>query len=494
MSAFKSLTSQDVIITPFVVNKSFSFVGSASLNEDNVFIERLLGKNITGSFEITTEPTTGTTASSGFTSSYYQRDIYNSVKQLYYSNELPNPEGTYIVTDLNGNIVEDNTNTNVHSRFDNYLQTTLQSGSRHLFPTESNHKVAVLSIPSQLYGDYINPSTFALDFRYLPSASSVNASLNYSVWDKNSFNNKPLLNGSGSIPITWNINENELNWFNSGALFVPVDEYVEPYDIFISASFAPQISSYYVSSSYLTSGYVTQITASNVTLSLAIDNGGGSYTILASGSASLQPTTPTTINLSALELSYSGSKLVLLPQFDAADPSIATVIADVSYIVLANQLGNVFLRDDGNGNLYDTSFNNSYEGIIVYSHGLVVITNQGLLNFWPSTDDVNVSFQSSRLIYETQYKCTIRENEFNYSLNPSIISSSGTWTNPLNSSCSLDLRGQVYDFVTGSVFAPYVTTVGLYNENQELLAVAKLSQPLPTSRTTDTSILINIDR
>jgi hypothetical protein len=493
MSAFKSLTSQDVIITPFVVNKSFSFVGSASLNEDNVFIERLIGKNITGSFEITTEPTTGTTASSGFSSSYYQRDIYNSVKQLYYSNELPNPEGTYIVTDSNGNIVESNLTTNIHSRFDNYLQTTLQSGSRHLFPTESDHKVAVLSIPSQLYGDYINPNTFALDFRYLPSASSVNVSLNYSVWDKNSFNNKPLLNGSGSIPITWNINENELNWFNNGILFVPVDEYVEPYDIFISASFAPQISSYYVSSSYVTSGYITEVTASNITLSLAIDNGGGSYTILASGSASLQPTTPTTINLSVQELSYSGSNLVLLPQFSAADPSTATVIADVSYIVLANQLGNIFLRDDGNGNLYDT-FTNIYEGIIIYPHGMIVMTNQGLLNYWPSTDDINVSFQSSRLIYETQYKCTIRENEFNYSLNPSLISSSGNFTNPLISTCSVDIRGQAYDFVTGSNWAPYVTTVGLYNEAQELLAVAKLSQPLPTSRTTDTSILINLDR
>lgn len=492
MSAFKSLTSQDVIITPFVVNKSFSFVGSASLNEDNVFIERLLGKNITGSFEITTEPTTGTTASSGFSSSYFQRDIYNSVKQLYYSNELPNPEGTYIVTDLNGNIVEDNTNTNVHSRFDNYLQTTLQSGSRHLFPTESDHKVAVLSIPSQLYGDYINPSTFALDFRYLPSASSVDVSLNYSVWDKNSFNNKPLLDGSGSIPINWNVNENELNWFNGGTLFVPTDEYVEPYDIFISASFAPQISSYYVSSSYVTSGYITEVTASNITLSLAIDNGGGSYTIITSGSVTLNPTASTTIYLEAIELSYSGSNLVLLPQFDAADPSTSTVIADVSYIVLANQLGNVFLRDDGNGNIYDT-FDNSYEGIIVYSHGLIVITNQGLLNFWPETDDINVSFQSSRTIYETQYKCTVRENEFNYSQNPSLISSSN-FVNPLVSTCSLDIRGQVYDFVTSSFFSPYITTVGLYNEAQELLAVAKLSQPLPTSRTTDMSILINLDR
>jgi hypothetical protein len=52
----------------------------------------------------------------------------------------------------------------------------------------------------------------------------------------------------------------------------------------------------------------------------------------------------------------------------------------------------------------------------------------------------------------------------------------------------------VYDFVTSSFFSPYITTVGLYNEAQELLAVAKLSQPLPTSRTTDMSILINLDR
>jgi hypothetical protein len=106
MSAFKSLTSQDVIIVPFVINKSFTFVGSASFVEPDVFIERLIGTNITGTFIPSIEPTTGTTGSNGYSSSYYQRDIYNSVKQLYYSNELPNPEGTYIVTDLNGNIVK----------------------------------------------------------------------------------------------------------------------------------------------------------------------------------------------------------------------------------------------------------------------------------------------------------------------------------------------------------------------------------------------------
>jgi hypothetical protein len=71
-------------------------------------------------------------------------------------------------------------------------------------------------------------------------------------------------------------------------------------------------------------------------------------------------------------------------------------------------------------------------------------------------------------------------NEFNFTLNPSAISSS--------------TDGTVYNFITASYFNPYVTTVGLYDENQNLLAIGKLSQPLPTSPTTDTTILINIDR
>ena len=53
--------------------------------------------------------------------------------------------------------------------------------------------------------------------------------------------------------------------------------------------------------------------------------------------------------------------------------------------------------------------------------------------------------------------------------------------------------GELYGFVTSSYFSPYVTTVGMYNNKKELLAVAKLAQPLPLSPTTDTSIIINLD-
>ena len=51
----------------------------------------------------------------------------------------------------------------------------------------------------------------------------------------------------------------------------------------------------------------------------------------------------------------------------------------------------------------------------------------------------------------------------------------------------------LYNYATGSYFAPYITTVGLYDDFQNLLAICKLSQPLQTSTTTDTTIIINLD-
>jgi len=111
---------------------------------------------------------------------------------------------------------------------------------------------------------------------------------------------------------------------------------------------------------------------------------------------------------------------------------------------------------------------------------MAIITDAALASGSIDATNVTCSFSSSLTIYETQYKCTIRENEFNFSLNPSLISGS--------------TDGTVYGYVTSSYFSPYVSTIGLYDEFQNLLAVGKLAQPLPTSATTDTTILINLDR
>ena len=153
---------------------------------------------------------------------------------------------------------------------------------------------------------------------------------------------------------------------------------------------------------------------------------------------------------------------------------------------------NQLVTDDGNGNLLSASIN---VGNIIYTHGMVILTQQNwgdgsadLENLYDAESvDITCSFSSSYTIYETQYKCTIEESEFGFSQNPSIISSSLTGNENTSS-------GVPYDFATGSYFSPYVTTIGMYNNNHELLAVGKLAQPLPTSQTTDTTILINIDR
>jgi hypothetical protein len=137
------------------------------------------------------------------------------------------------------------------------------------------------------------------------------------------------------------------------------------------------------------------------------------------------------------------------------------------------------LTDDGEGNILSGSL---IIGNIYYPHGLITITSASddtITNFVTSSN-VTCSFSSSYIIQETQYKCTVRQNEFSFTLNPSVISSSA--------------EGTLYGFVTESYYSPYITTIGLYDEAQNLLAIGKLAQPLPSSPTTDTTILINLDR
>ena len=71
-----------------------------------------------------------------------------------------------------------------------------------------------------------------------------------------------------------------------------------------------------------------------------------------------------------------------------------------------------------------------------------------------------------------------RSAEFNYSENPSFISGS---------------TGEVV--FSGFINNPqtYITTVGLYNDTSQLLAVAKLSRPLPKDFTKEALIRVKLD-
>ena len=53
--------------------------------------------------------------------------------------------------------------------------------------------------------------------------------------------------------------------------------------------------------------------------------------------------------------------------------------------------------------------------------------------------------------------------------------------------------GVVASNVTGSAFSPYITTVGLYNDANQLVAVAKTGRPVPKPVNTDMTLVVKID-
>ena len=149
----------------------------------------------------------------------------------------------------------------------------------------------------------------------------------------------------------------------------------------------------------------------------------------------------------------------------------------------------VFLTDDGEGNVISGS---DVVGQIFYPHGLIVLTthsceliSEELQVSNHLINNTQISFSSSLTIHEQQYKCTILENEFGYSTNPTLL------TQP-SGAVKYD-NTHYYGYVTESYFEPYVTCVGLYNESKQLMAVGKLSFALPVSQFTDTTIMVNLD-
>lgn len=89
----------------------------------------------------------------------------------------------------------------------------------------------------------------------------------------------------------------------------------------------------------------------------------------------------------------------------------------------------------------------------------------------------NFTLRSEETITSNYVFVRVRNSEFNYSTNPSNITGSG------------DLRNSV---MVNSPQA-YMTTVGLYNDNNDLLGVAKLSKPLVKDFTKEALIRIKLD-
>jgi hypothetical protein len=216
---------------------------------------------------------------------------------------------------------------------------------------------------------------------------------------------------------------------------------------------------------------------------------------------------------------------------------------DIDVITFDLQSGGIVLLDDGISETYfivnmdfetgiviftyELDFENinistiSY-GNVFYSDGIIVINSELDLSSY------QLEYRSTQTIYETEILVSVKAGEFNYSQNPSAVevmlsgsydfettpifntspaktvkikevldinqrrwfsgsinpSVSGSWDDYYNSS-SID--------PTGSYLAPFITTIGLYDDNGDMVAIAKLPHPLKNLPDYDLNFLIRFD-
>jgi hypothetical protein len=95
-----------------------------------------------------------------------------------------------------------------------------------------------------------------------------------------------------------------------------------------------------------------------------------------------------------------------------------------------------------------------------------------------SGDKLALAARNSEQVKSTHYFVRVKNGEYNFSNNPTFVTGS---------------NGDINQPTFIKDPKTYVTTVGLYNDRQEMLAVAKLSKPLLKSFTREALIKVKLD-
>ena len=204
-----------------------------------------------------------------------------------------------------------------------------------------------------------------------------------------------------------------------------------------------------------------------------------------------------------LKLSHGSTDLVLT---DDSSYAATTTFSDCGrmYQLVSGSAG---VRSTGTGTDGTYGYTSGYGsyGVFLPDAGLIVLsgkaldapTTSGGLNLSTdlstnanSSDRDNLDLLHTALINGAQFSLRseetvssnyvfvrARNSEFNYSTNPSNITGSGE----LRHSIMIDTP------------QAYITAVGLYNDNNDLLAVAKLSRPLLKDHTKESLIRVKLD-
>lgn len=129
--------------------------------------------------------------------------------------------------------------------------------------------------------------------------------------------------------------------------------------------------------------------------------------------------------------------------------------------VLKDTLGTSALRSTGGASGFATITGSTIEEV-----------NNGVRN-----RVYNISYNNTTELNSTIYFCRVGHNDFNYSSNPTYLNSS-----------QIRVKTRASDTPVS-----YITTVGLYSADNELLAVAKLSEPLKKDPTNEITLRVRLD-
>tara|TARA_R110000796_G_scaffold251981_1_gene384702 strand:+ start:1493 stop:2647 length:1155 start_codon:yes stop_codon:yes gene_type:complete len=240
-----------------------------------------------------------------------------------------------------------------------------------------------------------------------------------------------------------------------------------------------------------------EIKKGSFALELGISGSAGGGT---SATGSLSPVTNFGHRVRAMDLSGSTSYLVNSPAGEYGVLYLTSSLQGVQYVAneqsavglvfyqagIAVLSGSVF-ADTGKGGILKTTATSTDGRVGLAETNNKTAGNTGLDFMSGSSISgsasairnriFNLSFNNTTELNSTIYFCRASHNEFNYSSNPTYLTSS-----------QIRVKDSSLDEPVS-----YMTTVGLYSANNELLAVAKVSEPLKKTPDTELTLRVRLD-
>jgi hypothetical protein len=124
-----------------------------------------------------------------------------------------------------------------------------------------------------------------------------------------------------------------------------------------------------------------------------------------------------------------------------------------------------------------TSNDTAKAGLLFYQAGIAVISASVFLDAGAGGTGDGGRFNNTTELNSTVYFCRAHHNEFNYSTNPTYLSAS-----------ELVVKNNASDSPVS-----YITSVGLYSSDNEMLASAKLSEPLKKDPSNELTLRVRLD-